>query len=200
MNTKKRAMLNEMIERLTFVKKTLVKEVTGGYLGKKVYEVELKNGNKIMVEQLTKNKGDGDAVVIIPVTLDNQYVMIGEARPNLESYVAISFPAGMVDKGEDYEITAKRELLEETGYTSETIEQLEWHYQDQGCSSAKIITFLARDCKKKNGPQLDGFEQIESIELADDDIIELISDGKINDANSLLAWYTYDLKRKKERK
>ncbi len=46
--------------------------------------------------------------------------MVKQYRHGSDS-ITLEFPAGMVDPGEDAKETAKRELLEETGYTSQSI-------------------------------------------------------------------------------
>jgi ADP-ribose pyrophosphatase len=56
------------------------------------------------------------AVVIIPLTRGKELILERNWRTPSESFV-IQFPAGLTDKeGENEEETARRELLEETGY------------------------------------------------------------------------------------
>lgn len=194
----KREWLLHTINKLSVLKKTLLSTEENGYLGKRVYEVELHDGSKRTVEQITKNKENGDAVVIMPITKNQDFVMIVESRPNTKDNVAISFPAGMVDYEESKIDAARRELLEETGYSCEHIEELEWHYQDQGCSSAIITIFLATGCERVAEQHLDGYERLEKIEFTPDEVRELIEEGRINGANTKLALYTYALRRKKD--
>lgn len=55
----------------------------------------------------------------------------------------------MAELNEVSEMTAVRELMEETGYSPQKISKLEDHYQDQGCSKGVITTYLAvKDVKK----------------------------------------------------
>lgn len=178
----------------------LISAYEEGYIGKKVYRVTLNDGSTRICEQITKNKSNGDAVVIIPITLDGNFVMIIESRPNTLGTVALEFPAGMVDKGEDFETAAKRELLEETGYAATEIYELESHYQDQGCSKAIIKTYVALGCRKLQEKNLDDGEKLEYIEMSYDDILELIKGDskelKLNDANSKIAFMEYTLKKR----
>src|SRR4030043_2059902 len=56
-------------------------------------------------------------VAIVPVTDKNEVLLIRQFRPPVNGYV-IEFPAGLNDKKETLKEAAKRELLEETGYSA----------------------------------------------------------------------------------
>lgn len=171
-----------------------------GYIGKNVFRVTLNDGSKRYVEQILKNGSKGDAVVIIPITSCGKFIMIIESRPNTEHQVLLEFPAGMVDEGESSLDAAKRELLEETGYISDNFYELEWHYQDQGCSGAVVRTYVAEDCKKFGEKALDDFEKLEVLEAYYEDILGVVNhkdeDLEIKDANSKIAFYEYTLKKR----
>lgn len=191
----------EMISSLQVSKKELISTYEDGYIGKKVYQVTLQDGSSRRVEQITKNKGNGDAVVIIPITTDGNFVMIVESRPNTKTTVALEFPAGMVDEGENPLLAAKRELLEETGYEADSIYELEWHYQDQGCSEAIIRTYVAEGCRKTQEKKLSGGERLEYLEMTYDEILSVLKkeirlDSEINDANTKIAFMNYTLKKR----
>lgn len=75
------------------------------------------NGESHKWECCNRN-GSNKAVSIIPIKKKSKsVVLIREFRPPLGKYV-VGFPAGLVDGNEDASETAKRELLEETGYTA----------------------------------------------------------------------------------
>ena len=60
----------------------------------------------------------GDAVVVLPITEDNEIVFIRQPRESI-GLVALELPAGMIEPGEDIELAAKRELEEELGLNPE---------------------------------------------------------------------------------
>ncbi len=193
--------LNEIIESLKVKEKRLVASLEDGYLGKRVYEVTLNDGTKRRCEQITKRKDNGDAVVIIPLTPTGNLIMIVESRPIVKETVAISFPAGMVDKDEDALTAAKRELFEETGYVSNNWQLIEWHYQDQGCSRAIIKTFLAEGVTKVAKQHLDGTENLKVIEVEKQELDDLMDkayeeNSLVNSANTKIAYMSLKLKRK----
>lgn len=195
----KRKMI-EAFNNLKTVKKELISSYEEGYIGKRTYKVILNDGSTRMCDQITKKKGNGDAVVIVPITEDGNFVMIVESRPNTQETVVLEFPAGMVDEGEDAKVAAIRELLEETGYQPNNVYELEWHYQDQGCSKAIIRTFVAEGCKKVQEKRESGGERLEYIEMSYEDVLEYIKNPSITegikDANSKIAFMEYTLRKK----
>ena len=122
--------------------------------------------------------------------------MVVQSRPNMKETVSIELPAGMVDPGESHQDTAVREMLEETGYEAENVYELEWHYQDQGCSRAIIKTFVAEGCKKKQEIKLDEGERLAYVEMSFEDILSMIKSKEINDANTKVAMLEYTLKQR----
>jgi len=188
--------LEELKMKYHIKDRKLLYSYTEGYIGKNVYEVVLEDGTVKRSEQILKNKRNGDAVVIIPITASNRYVIIIESRPNMQEEAAVSFPAGMVDQDETFEQAALRELEEETGYTPGKLMELEWHYQDQGCSKAIIKTFVALDCKKTKDQDLDEGERITTLEVSQKDLDDM-SETEFKDANTKIAYLTYTLKKNK---
>ena len=191
--------INDDYERMKKIDSQVIKEEGSGYITKKTIEFTLGDNSKMVVDQIRKSKGNGDAAVIIPITVENNYVMVVQARPNTGVGVCVEFPAGMVDPGEEGLVAAKRELMEETGYDCEDIYELESHYQDQGCSAAVIKTFVATGCKKVADLSLDTDEKLDFIELSHDVVLDMVLSNDvnkvgINDAGSRLAFLTYIVK------
>lgn len=97
-------------------------------------------------------------VVIIPVTKAGEFIFIRQFRPVLNRYV-IEFPAGLNDKKESLPQAALREMVEETGYMSGSIELLAEGPVSSGLSTEITTVYLARDAepasdelKRKNRP------------------------------------------------
>ena len=191
-----REQMLKAIREFKTVKKELVSSYQDGYIGKRLYRVTLADGSSRMVEEITKRGVPGDAVVVIPITKDGNVIMVVQSRPNTKETVSVELPAGMVDPGEDYQTTAVREMLEETGYEAENVYELEWHYQDQGCSGAIIKTFVAEGCKKKQDVKLDDGEKLTYVEMPFDDVLNMIKTNEINDANTKIAVLEYTLRKK----
>lgn len=196
MDTINREKMLKAIRDFKTVDKELISSYQDGYIGKKVYRVTLADGSSRRVEEITKKGVPGDAAVIIPITTLGNVVMVVQSRPNTKETVSVELPAGMVDPGEDYQTTAVREMLEETGYEAENVYELEWHYQDQGCSGAVIKTFVAEGCKKKQEVRLDDGERLTYVEMSFEDILDMIKNREISDANTKIAMLEYTLNKK----
>ncbi|MFA5670738.1 MAG: NUDIX hydrolase [Balneolaceae bacterium] len=84
-----------------------------------------------------------DAVVVVPIIKEtNDIIMIKEFRPAVNKYVW-SFPAGLIDNGEDPIVSAKRELKEELGLdTDNLIAQTPPILSSPGMTDERVIIFF----------------------------------------------------------
>ncbi len=178
--------LQSYIEKLK-VKKCELLEGYGKFLTSKRYMIELNNGEKFIREKLVKNGEEGNACIILPITTENNVILVVQPRVFTKDTVAVELPAGYVDGLEDYEMAARRELLEETGYVAEEMIHLGSFYQDQGCSGAYNKAYLAINCTKASSQNLDRDEFISYFECSYDEMLELVNRGMINDVQSQLV-------------
>lgn len=132
----------------------------------------------------------GAVVMLAP--LDNgKLLFVRQFRYPLRR-VFLELPAGKIDPGEEPLATARRELLEETGYAAEEWRHLGVMHPCIGYSDEHIEIFLARRLKKVSDQQLDHHEFVEVIELAPDEVAEAIRTGAITDAKTITAFYWLD--------
>ncbi len=162
----------------------MTRQVDNKFLSIEAYLCELNNGEVIRREKILKNKKDGSAVVVYPVTNDGKVIIAIEPRVFTKGTVGIGLPAGYIEQGEEPIDAAKRELLEETGYASDNLIHVGSFYQDQGCSSAFNHYFLALDCKKVGEQKLDASEYIKYVLVDKDELEELLIGGYITGLNS----------------
>jgi len=95
-----------------------------------------------------------DYAAVIAITPEGRILAVRQYRPALERYT-IELPSGIVDDGETPETSARRELLEETGYQADAIEPLGPMTPDNGRLSSRIWHFLARNVRKVADPEPD---------------------------------------------
>jgi len=103
-------------------------------------------------------------VVMVAVTPAGNILLEKQFRPPLGRDV-LELPAGLVDPGEAMEVAAKRELIEETGWSANKIEFLTEGPISTGASTEGLRAYLCTDLAfvGKNGG--DDNEIIEVIEV-----------------------------------
>ena len=144
----------------------------------------LNNGKLIPREKLLKNKTDGSASIILPLTVDNNTILIVQPRVSTKETVLVELPAGYIEHDEKPISAAIRELTEETGYVPEKLQFIDSYYQDQGCMSAYNYSYIAFGCRKKQDQNLDKNEYIRYFECKYEEALELVELGYIKDINS----------------
>ena len=136
----------------------------------------------------------GNAVVVLPVTENNEIVFVKEEREVI-GRISMGLPAGMIDDGENPEDAARRELKEETGITAENIEPLISYYPSCGYTNEKIFIYLAKNFTY-GSQHFDDTEQILSVEkIKIEDCLKMIYENKFDHASVniaiLLYYYRY---------
>jgi ADP-ribose pyrophosphatase len=128
------------------------------------------------------------AVLIIALVDGGELVMERQFRYPLRRDM-IELPAGKIDPGEPPLETAKRELLEETGYSASEWRHLATIHLAIGYSDEHIEIFLAEGLTKREA-KLDDEEFLEVFTLPLATALEWVRDGRITDAKTLsgLLW------------
>jgi len=132
-------------------------------------------------------------VQIIPITPEDQVVMIRQYRHGC-ARIFLELPGGLIDKGDlsPYQ-TAKRELLEETGYLAEDLALLTKVYPQPALLNTIGLTYLARGVKRIAGPKLDEAEDIEVCLLELQRIPDMVRSGEIDHGQTVMALSLYFL-------
>lgn len=131
----------------------------------------------------------GEAVLIMPVTENDEFIMIKEPRTPIEKTI-LAFPAGMLEKDEDAELGAIRELEEETGYRANKMKKLREVYPAVGYSNEKITIYLAEDLVQTH-THFDETEDIEIVKIPVKKVIELLENNEIKTAVETVALFHY---------
>ena len=128
------------------------------------------------------------AVVIVPVLDDGSLLFENQFRYPLQRDF-LELPAGKIDAGEAIETTARRELLEETGYVADSWIHLGVMHPCIGYSNERIEIFLARGLRKVAEPSLDHNEFLDVLTLPLSKAILAVRDGRITDAKTITALF-----------
>ena len=113
-------------------------------------------------------------VVIVPVTHEHEVLLVRQFRPPLDGFV-IEFPAGLNDKGETLEEAARRELLEETGYSTGELVFLTDGPMSSGASGEILTAYLAKGLKFVVVGERDESEDIEVLKIPMPDLDTTLS-------------------------
>ena len=134
------------------------------------------------------------AVVVAPVTPEGKLVLVQQERIPVRALLW-EFPAGQIDEPDSIDdaiirATARRELLEETGYelaAGVELVDLGYFFTSQGFTDEHNHLFLAQGVvKAKAGASADEDEGIlDCREFTKAEFRRMIADGEINNANTL---------------
>lgn len=124
---------------------------------------------------------------IVPMTEDGQLILVEQYRHALQK-ITLEFPAGLIDGQESPLTTARRELAEETGYTSEDWTPLGTYHLGPSKIVNAFHLFLARDCKPTRLQKLDETEDIRVKIVTPEEYGRLFENGEVTDVDSCLGW------------
>lgn len=128
------------------------------------------------------------AVVIIAELDDGRLLFENQYRYPLR-HDFLELPAGKIDAGEDILATARRELLEETGYEADHWRYLGVMHPCIGYSDERIEIFLARGLRKVAEPSLDHNEFLDVLTLSLEEAVANVLNGRITDAKTITALF-----------
>jgi len=145
--------------------------------------VTLENGTTTDVEFI-EHPG---ATAVIPFLDDNRIVLLKQYRHALKKHIW-EIPAGTLDPREEIVSCAKRELIEETGYSA-----AQWHRIGEitpvpGYSDERIHIFLATELQPAD-QNLDEDEVIQVQAVDFFKALEMIGEGEIQDAKSIAGLF-----------
>jgi ADP-ribose pyrophosphatase len=174
------------------VKDERVKDLTEQFVsGERVFDgallkvhrdaVRLPDGSQGMREYI-RHPG---AVAIVPLFDDGRVLLERQFRyPHRREFIEV--PAGKLEPGEPHLDTAKRELIEETGYAAAQWSRLGVIHPAIAYTDEAIEIFVAEKLTEKTR-KLDAGEFLEVLRVPFGEAIEMIRDGRITDAKTVAA-------------
>jgi len=145
--------------------------------------LEFSNGEKRIYERLLA--GGNGAVMIVPVTDKNEFVLIREYSAGTDDY-QLAFPKGLMEAGETPSDAANREIKEEIGLGARKLTNLKKTTLAPGYLTHQMHTLLAEDLYPEKH-QGDEPEPLEVVYWPTDQIDELLNQQDFTEARSIAA-------------
>ncbi|QQS35660.1 MAG: NUDIX hydrolase [Ignavibacteriales bacterium] len=153
-----------------------------------VDEIEYESGNNAKREVALHYGG----AVVVAITPQNKIVMVNQFRYPFKKYM-IELPAGKLNKNENPEHCAIRELEEETGYTAKSINKLGVIATTPGFCSELLHIFLAEDLTAGEHNREEGEAGMEVFEYSFEEIEMKIRTGELYDSKSITGIFLAQL-------
>ena len=135
-----------------------------------------------------KIKLKSDSATILPVFSDGSLLMIEAYRRGIDKFL-LDLPSGLIENNEKPYETAKRELLQETGYSCRTLKHMGWFYTWPSKSNQKSYLFLAKGLKKASSQSLDAIENINTKIVTKDELMLKLINREIKSAGAVSALF-----------
>jgi len=133
-------------------------------------------------------------LVIAETAVTGRVVLLRQYRVPLGAY-ALEFPAGLADENESAEETARRELLEESGFEGRILDLSPVLCTSPGLTSELIVIARAEVQEQpEHSPRPEASEEIEVLLLSADELGKRIEESKNADPplvidSRVYAWY-----------
>lgn len=153
-------------------------------------------GVRFAVDRVVHDGRDRDivrhpgAAVIVPIVGEDQICLIRNYRVAVEQTL-IELPAGTLEPNEPPEVTAARELTEETGYSAQSVELLVQFYPSPGIMDERMFVYLATGLVE-GSPEREAGEEIENLVVSLPEALAMIGDGRIKDGKTIAGLLYYD--------
>ena len=142
----------------------------------------VREGDKTYVREVVHHPG---SAVIVPVFDDSTVGLVRQYRHPAVRYL-LEVPAGTLGASERPEEGAARELEEELGVVAGRLEKLTEFFVSPGFCEEKMWLYLATDLKE-TAQRLEDDEQVEIVRVSLTRAFEMISDGEIEDAKTIIG-------------
>ena len=158
------------------------------YLKIRCEQVAVPGGPIIPDYYIIENRG---WVGIVPLTADGHFLLNKQYKHGIGE-VVLEFPAGGIDESEDDpQQTARRELMEETGYSYDDgdVELLTHMLANPTGARTRVWWYLARNVRKTGEQKPDPVEVIENLLVTPRELLHLIHEGRFSVQGQVAAAY-----------
>src|SRR5437870_1302975 len=142
----------------------------------------VREADKTYTREVVHHEG---SAVILPAFDDGTIALVRQYRHPAVKYL-LELPAGTLNDKERPEEGAARELEEELGVVAGKLEKLCEFFVSPGFCEEKMWLYLATDLKPTK-QRLEDDELIEVVRLPIDRALQMITDGEIEDAKTIIG-------------
>jgi len=169
------------------LKKTRIYD--GKILGLNVYD--LKVGGRMVRREIIEHPG---AAAVIAFDEDGRLILVRQHR--FPHGHVLEIPAGTLEKGEEAEECAMRELREETGYSARRMTRLITYYPSIGYNTEAIHCYIASGVRKAGEARPDEDEVLSVEKISIRRVMQMIRSGRIQDSKTICAVMVYASRKK----
>ncbi|PYS44682.1 MAG: ADP-ribose pyrophosphatase [Acidobacteria bacterium] len=142
----------------------------------------IREGDQTYVREIVHHRG---SAVMVPAFDDGTIALVRQYRHPAVKFL-LELPAGTLNEKERPEEGAARELEEELGVVAGKLEKLCEFFVSPGFCEEKMWLYLATDLKETK-QRLEEDELIEVVRLPIDRALQMITDGEIEDAKTIIG-------------
>lgn len=140
-------------------------------------------GGREVVRSIARHPG---AIALVAMDDDGRWLLVRQYRHPARKWL-LEIPAGTLEVGEAPEVTAARELREETGFAAAHLERLGGTWMAPGFCTEYITYFLATGLRPDPLPHDDDEEFAPLEHLTRAELASAVARGEIEDAKTLVA-------------
>ncbi len=126
-----------------------------------------------------------DFSIIVPVLGRDKLVFVWNYRPPIKGW-ELELPAGLVNDGENTQACARRELVEETGFSASSWKKLGWLHSTPGISAQRAHVYLAKGLRKGR-VRREPYEQMETRIITVRQAYRMLRSGRLVHSSTVSA-------------
>lgn len=133
---------------------------------------------------------ESDWVHVVAQDSDGKLIIVRQYRYAADT-MCLELPGGVIDQGETWLEAARRELLEETGYTAAQWSHVGWTHANPARQTNKVHLFLAQQLMQAGAQQLEESEDITYSLMTREEIEAAIHGGEFSQALHIASYFKF---------
>lgn len=174
--------------------KTLKKKIVYQNNFLKLREDDVLDPNHNKTKRNVIEVGDG-SVIVVAIKKNNQFYLVGQPRYAVDQY-SWEFVSGGIKQKENPLVAAKRELFEELSLRADKWRQIFTFHPNNSLMNRVTYVFIAEGLNKRDNTEKDSYERLTVRTVTEKNLIKEIRDGKIQDALTIVALFSYLVKKR----